>query len=44
MKYEQPTLELIELKIKDVMLLSQDGDSLIDGGEGFGEEGDYNQL
>ncbi len=41
MKYEQPTLELIELKIKDVMT---DSDKLIDGGEGDGESGEFGEY
>lgn len=44
MKYEKPILEFIELKIKDVILDSTDGDSLFDGGEGDGEGGDFNQF
>lgn len=46
MKYEKPLLEFIELKIKDVILQSEnpDGDSLFNGGEGDGEGGDFNQF
>ncbi len=41
MKYEEPKIELIELKIKDVMA---DSDKLIDGGEGDGESGEFIEL
>ncbi len=42
MKYEEPKIELIELKLRDVMEDSNDG--LINWGEGDGESGEFGDL
>ncbi len=42
MKYEEPKIELIELKMRDIILDSNEG--LIYFEEGDGESGEFNKL